>query len=648
MSSVDGPAPRIDNQRSRHTNIRLKKMLGSESKPPNDEGDTPDKKSAETTASPIPQETGSKRSCTFTTAAGKRCMRAAKVGDYCTQHYRIASSSSVAKKLWLAAWLSRQPMFNYVAGFSSIVGVIIALVMLIPQNEYDAQQHNQEIDMLRNMFYLSGTPAELVIKQCDIVTEMGSSAEALLIKAVTLAMIGKKAEAESIIDNDVHLPDKSQERLAKKLYSLYVGTYSDSVGMTLFTSETFVSQDGNTVFLGPNLAEKQYKDWLATFDDIWIVLPLFNTRRDYSSAPKILFDTIIEKHPGMAWAWAMRAKCHFYYKRYHEALADASKALELEPMQPYALRVRALAREFLGSYEDALDDYNASLKLLPGDAVTLLDRGVLLRKMGRPHEAIKDYTESIRIGGYNDQVYINRGGAYVETEQYPLALRDFSLVADRTESESKKWLAELNYTTALVANRDWQTAKIKVESDEFSKLALSQGDAGKAQLAYARGLVLEHAGQQVLAFDERVTQWEFAANEEIRLSAQSGLLSALIERHDLASTLSEDRHSVLSKLVVDGILTASLRAETDGASCAIAPFVLDEESYGKLLNNEDGLEPSTEAVLASGLLKIVSELHDDGGFSAAIEWARGVKEGNPGVEVYDKMWDDIMEQTGDD
>ncbi len=73
------------------------------------------------------------------------------------------------------------------------------------------------------------------------------------------------------------------------------------------------------------------------------------------------FSAVIAQQPNKAVGYMSRAMVYTYKKLWREALADADKALELDPTVKPALRYRAQARANLGQREAAIKDYEAYL-----------------------------------------------------------------------------------------------------------------------------------------------------------------------------------------------------------------------------------------------------------------------------------------------
>ena len=56
-------------------------------------------------------------------------------------------------------------------------------------------------------------------------------------------------------------------------------------------------------------------------------------------------------------------------ERYDEALADFSRAIELDPGNAWAIASRGETYRLMGRYDEALADFNRAIELDPGDGL---------------------------------------------------------------------------------------------------------------------------------------------------------------------------------------------------------------------------------------------------------------------------------------
>jgi len=83
--------------------------------------------------------------------------------------------------------------------------------------------------------------------------------------------------------------------------------------------------------------------------------------------------------------------------KYDEAIAEYTKAIELDPNFAYAYNNRGVAYKNKGQYDLAIADYNRAIELDPNDADYWNNKGVALNKLGRPDEAMECYNKALQI-----------------------------------------------------------------------------------------------------------------------------------------------------------------------------------------------------------------------------------------------------------
>ena len=95
-------------------------------------------------------------------------------------------------------------------------------------------------------------------------------------------------------------------------------------------------------------------------------------------------------------AYSNRGTAYVRKGQYDEALADFSRALEINPKVPQTYYNRGVAYQLQGRYDEAVADFNSALKINPRHAASHFNRGVALEKAGRIREAVEAYKQSIQ------------------------------------------------------------------------------------------------------------------------------------------------------------------------------------------------------------------------------------------------------------
>jgi WD40 repeat protein/tetratricopeptide (TPR) repeat protein len=144
--------------------------------------------------------------------------------------------------------------------------------------------------------------------------------------------------------------------------------------------------------------------------------------------------------------------------------------IRLEPRQAYWYIERAKARVERKEYNRAVADLTRAIDIEPAAFYFAL-RGNAYRKLGEPAKAVADLTEAIRRGNDNPSTLRWRGSAYADLEQYGKAVADFTFALALTRGEHINALAERG--EALAALGRWREA----EQDLAHALAIDDREA---------------------------------------------------------------------------------------------------------------------------------------------------------------------------
>jgi Flp pilus assembly protein TadD len=115
---------------------------------------------------------------------------------------------------------------------------------------------------------------------------------------------------------------------------------------------------------------------------------------------------------------------HYEAKRYTEAIADFTRALEVKSDDEASLRYRSYSYCDLEDYDKALADFNEFIRLNPNDAVTYYNRGVVYGYKDETEKAIADYNEAVRLNPNFTEAYYNRSIVYRKKKDHDRAIAD--------------------------------------------------------------------------------------------------------------------------------------------------------------------------------------------------------------------------------
>jgi len=117
------------------------------------------------------------------------------------------------------------------------------------------------------------------------------------------------------------------------------------------------------------------------------------------------------------------------------AIADYTKALELEPEHYKALSNRGSVYSELERYKEAFDDFNKAIGIAPDQSTAYFNRGFTYTKLGDYEKAIADFTKVTVIQPNDVDAYRHRAKSYYRSQELDKARED---LRKATELELEK------------------------------------------------------------------------------------------------------------------------------------------------------------------------------------------------------------------
>jgi tetratricopeptide (TPR) repeat protein len=111
---------------------------------------------------------------------------------------------------------------------------------------------------------------------------------------------------------------------------------------------------------------------------------------------------------------------------YGKAIADYTKAIELNPKFTEAYYNRGNAWESKGQVDKAIADYTRTITLNPKHVNAYYKRGGLAKTKKQVDRAISDYTSAITLNPRFAYAYNNRGNAWDDIGRYDKAIADYT------------------------------------------------------------------------------------------------------------------------------------------------------------------------------------------------------------------------------
>jgi len=172
-------------------------------------------------------------------------------------------------------------------------------------------------------------------------------------------------------------------------------------------------------------------------------------------------------------------------------IANLTKIIEMTPNDPKVYYNRGIIWKKIGDYDKALADYTKAIEIDPNYTNAYNSRGHVWYAKGDYEKAIADYTQAIDINPKDPILYFNRGNAWRNKADYNRAIADYTktIEVDPNYAEAYNKLAWLKATCPDNTYRDGvravELAKKAVELKEayytLGTLAAAYAEAGRFQ-----------------------------------------------------------------------------------------------------------------------------------------------------------------------
>ncbi len=135
--------------------------------------------------------------------------------------------------------------------------------------------------------------------------------------------------------------------------------------------------------------------------------------------------------------------------RYHEALADVNKAIELDPTVASSWFGRGLVYGHLGEHERALADFNKGVALAPEYVEGWYYRGLAFNHLAEHRKAIGDFTRCIELDPKYTAAWYERGQRYAKLNEPAKAIADCSKAIEQDPKYVPAWFERGNAYASL-------------------------------------------------------------------------------------------------------------------------------------------------------------------------------------------------------
>src|SRR5262245_52478551 len=152
---------------------------------------------------------------------------------------------------------------------------------------------------------------------------------------------------------------------------------------------------------------------------------LGETEEDFRRAATAFGGCILTR-PDHAHAYYCRARAYFRLGRDEEAVADNSRAIDLDPKVAHAWYNRGVSYDRLGRPDKAVIDFGTAVELDPNFLHAWHNLGAAHSQLGKPDKALKAYLRAIELDPTYSPAWNGRGVAYAKLGEPDSALADFT------------------------------------------------------------------------------------------------------------------------------------------------------------------------------------------------------------------------------
>jgi tetratricopeptide (TPR) repeat protein len=157
----------------------------------------------------------------------------------------------------------------------------------------------------------------------------------------------------------------------------------------------------------------------------WLSETLIELGRYPESLKAINKAIALNPHP---WGYIRRANTYRQINDYDAAIADLTKAIELQPDNAFAYRRRGYYRSEQANFakEQSLADLTKAIELQPNDASNYVDRGIVYAKIKDRQKFTADFNKALALKPDDPWIYENRAYARHLLGDYQGAVADYT------------------------------------------------------------------------------------------------------------------------------------------------------------------------------------------------------------------------------
>jgi tetratricopeptide (TPR) repeat protein len=124
--------------------------------------------------------------------------------------------------------------------------------------------------------------------------------------------------------------------------------------------------------------------------------------------------------------WFYKGRAEYEKKKYVNAIAFFTKALDKDPAFSDVYSWRAFVYSLLRKYEKAIEDYNKAIELNPKASDYYEGLALMYIMLNQFEKAIESVNKAIKLSPKHGRSYYNRGFSYAGLKKYEKAIKDYN------------------------------------------------------------------------------------------------------------------------------------------------------------------------------------------------------------------------------
>ena len=307
-----------------------------------------------------------------------------------------------------------------------------------PLYQWQPKQQNNRVIAQQSVFIFGGSPIE-VAAECIILENSKPEILSALDRSASIT----EASIYPDFDGFARLHAQNKPYIEPDVQGYLQSGISAQMENKLDDAITYynevISLDPDSPILAETLAVRGY---------------LYANKREYDLA---LADwtKAIDLDPEDAGVYRNRGTAYLFKGDFDSAIQDLNKAIDLDPEEAGVYNNRGLAYTGKSDFDLAIQDHSKAIDLAPEDANAYNNRGLACAGKSDFDSAIQDFNKAIDLDPEYAGAYNNRGHAYTGKSDFDLAIQDYSKAIDLASEDAG---AYSNRGTAYYRKGDFDSA----------------------------------------------------------------------------------------------------------------------------------------------------------------------------------------------